>query len=131
MNTPSAALHELVQRAARLNNPDFEQFIETVYNERAKHRIRPLEKAEADLLKKINAGFPAEKWERLRLLDDKLEDNGGISESEQLELTGLSDAYERYALRRLKYLGELAALRQTTLRGVMTQLGIKHERDHA
>ena len=125
MHTSSSML-ELVNHAAQLDSQNFKQFIAKVYQERAKHHTRPLDKAESDLLKKINMGFPSAQWERLDFLDTKLE-AGDLSETEHKELIALIDTYERYMLQRVKHLGKLAELRQTTLREVMQQLGITHK----
>ncbi len=78
--------------------------------------------------KKINSGFPVEKWERLDFLDSKME-HSALLEEEHAELMALNEANEAYMVRRLVLLGQLAELRKTTLREVMKQLGIRHESD--
>ena len=127
MYTP-VSLTDLVENVARLDNQAFQNFLSDVYSRRAKQRTPTIEQEEADLLEKINAGFPTEKWERLDFLDSKLE-NSALSEAEHAELMALTEAYEAYMVGRLEYLGQLAELRKTTLRGVMHQLGIRHESD--
>ncbi len=128
MPTAAPAFSELINYAARLDHRAFEHFLTNVYATRARAVARPLERAEADLLRKINLGFPPEKWERLDFLDAKMEASG-LAETEHHELLALIEEYEQYALRRLKLLGKLAELRGTSLRDVMRQLGIKHEAD--
>ena len=122
------SVNELVENAALLDNQAFRHFLADVFNRRARQETPALDKQEADLLKKINAGFPEDQWKRLDSLDTQLED-ATLSEQEHAELTALTHLYEQYMLRRLKYLGKLAELRKTTLSEVMRQLGIRHESD--
>lgn len=121
-------LGDLAENLARLDNQSFQSFLANVYHIRARQRTPAISEEEAELLRKINAGFPVKKWERLDALDAKLE-SGSLTQKEHQELTALTDAYERYTVRRLKYVGKLAELRKTTLREVMKQLGIRHESD--
>ncbi|MEK7254717.1 MAG: hypothetical protein AAB316_08235 [Bacteroidota bacterium] len=121
-------LSDLAENLAHLDNQSFQNFLSNVYRIRARQHTPAIQKEEAELLRKINSGFPAKKWERLDFLDAKLE-SASLSKEEHQELTALTDAYERYTVRRLKYLGKLAELRKTTLREVMKQLGIRHESD--
>ena len=79
---------------------------------------------EAVLLQELNKGFPADKWARLKELDQKMEFNE-INEEEQAELLQLSKEYEHASLQRLKILTKLAELRNVSLDTLTTQLGIK------
>lgn len=114
---------ELIDNAARLDAGEFDFFFNKILTLRAQRNAPMLAKPESDLLKKINRGFPAEKWRRLTLLNEQVEEET-LTAAEQTELKGLIQSYEQYTLQRLKYLGQLAMLRQVTLRSVMHELGI-------
>ena len=127
MQTPSN-LTDLAENVADLDNQTFQSFLSDVYKRRAKQRTPAIPQEEVELLKKINSGFPVEKWERLDFLDSKME-HSALLEEEHAELMALNEANEAYMVRRLVLLGQLAELRKTTLREVMKQLGIRHESD--
>ena len=78
---------------------------------------------EAQLLQRINEGQPPEVWRQYRSLLAK-RDAGTLTEEERQVLRGLIDRIEVSHARRMKYLGQLADLRGTTLDDVMDALGI-------
>lgn len=79
---------------------------------------------EAELLQSLNEAFPLAQWERMKLLDEKLE-FGKLGKKEEAELLQLSEAYEAASLSRLQILSKLASLRNTTIEAVADKLGIK------
>jgi hypothetical protein len=121
----SSAIHDLVERAAQLDKQDFERFLSGVFSARAKQHKQSLGKTESDLLKKINAGFPAAQWAQMKALSAKLHDHSILPEEQRL-LEALLEDYERFGLQRLKYIAKLAAVRQVSLREMMEQLGVRH-----
>jgi hypothetical protein len=121
-------ISNLVEDVAHLDKQTFDNFMSIVYSKRSNQKNQSLSVEETELLKKINTPFSQVKWERLDFLDTKSE-NSLLSEAEQVELTTLTDAYEAYSFRKIKFLGQLADFRKTTLREVMHQLGIKHNHD--
>jgi hypothetical protein len=123
MTVSAGALKELVQQAAQLDNQGFEQLIQHLYEARIRQHVPAQDLQETALLKKINAGFPLNKWERMQELQDK-QQHAELNAEESSEIASLVAAYERYTYRRLTYLGKLAAMRKTTLQHVMVQLGI-------
>lgn len=117
---------ELVKNAAQLDMDEYEKFIAAVNKMRAKqNRKSTASKKEVALLEKINKGFSNKKWQRLQLLDLKMEE-GNLADSESTELAALTDAYEKYSVKRIRLLKKLAVLRHTTLEEVMLQLGLNH-----
>ena len=86
-------------------------------------------KREAVLLQKINAGFSIEFWENYSALIQKRQAET-ISQTELAALIEQSDLIEMADARRVKYLDELARLRQISLENLMGQLGIQ-PRGHA
>jgi hypothetical protein len=127
MHTPSS-VSDLVERAVLLDNGAFKQFLATVYHERALQRAHLLPREEADLLKKINAGFPKARMERFMVLDEKRRQET-LSSEEHRELLRLVRQLEKFDVQRVQWLGELAILRKVPLREVMKQLGIPTRAD--
>jgi hypothetical protein len=122
-----ASVAELIDKAARLDTGEFNNFFNKMLTLRAQRIAPVLSKEESDLLKKINRGFPQKKWERLDFLNDKLEYET-LSEAEHEELSVLIEAYEEYSLQRMRQLGQLATARKVSLDEVMNQLGIQPHR---
>src|SRR5688500_4241180 len=78
---------------------------------------------EADLLRQINVGLPAESWALYRQLLGK-RDAEALTPAEQQQLVDLSDAIEEANARRLGHLAELARLRGVELETLLRDLGI-------
>jgi len=116
---------DLVKGATRLDSQDYEKFVVTVNKLRAKQQPGALSPKEAALLKKINNGFSIEKWQRLQYLDAKMEEET-LLEQEFTELTSLSNAYEKYCVKRIRLLKKLALLRNTSIEETIHQLGLQH-----
>lgn len=79
---------------------------------------------ESELLQQINRGFSAQTWQRYHDLIARRQAEILTSE-EHAELISISDQIEKANARRLRYLAELAQLRQVSLEIVMEQLGIQ------
>ena len=87
-------------------------------------RLRPADDAaEAELLRQINTGWAAERWQRYQALV-ALRRAGGLTPEEHQELLALTDEREQAHAQRLEHLVALAHLRQTTLDALMEQLGL-------
>lgn len=88
-------------------------------------RLRPAnEAAEAELLRQINTGWAAERWQRYHALVAKRRAEI-LTPEEHRELIALTDEREIAHAQRMEHLVELAKLRQTTLDAVMEQLGLQ------
>jgi hypothetical protein len=116
---------DLVKGATRLDSKDYEKFVTTVNKLRAEQQPDTLSPQEAALLKKINYGFPIEKWQRLQDLDVKMEETS-LSEQEYTELTSLTDTYEKYCVQRIRLLKKLALLRNMSMEETLHKLGLQH-----
>lgn len=79
---------------------------------------------EAELLQKINRSLSQIEWERYDQLLAKRRAEM-LTPAERDELIALSDQIEAANVRRIKYLAELARLRNTTLSALIAELGIK------
>ena len=83
-----------------------------------------LDKRESELLQKISLGLSADFWEKYRALVATKESRL-LTETERETFIGMTDQIEAANAGRMKYLIELAQLRQIPLLQLMAQLGIK------
>lgn len=91
----------------------------------AARSARPLKEiTETELLQKINEGWSPERWEKYHALTLKRRADN-LKDDEYKELIALTNDREISHARRMKYLLELANLRQTSLEAVMDSLGIR------
>lgn len=113
-----------VRQAAAAEGVDAATFLRQAAE--ARLRLCPPDRppAEADLLEKINQGFPEEFWERYHRLDARRRAQM-LTRKEQQELIGLTDQMEARRAERLTHVLELARLRGTTLDAVLDQLGLR------
>lgn len=85
---------------------------------------RNLSRQEAKLLQKINQSLSQIEWGRYDHLLAKRQAET-LTPDELDELVALSDKLEAANVRRIKYLAELARLRNTTIGALIVELGIK------
>jgi hypothetical protein len=78
---------------------------------------------EADLLARINRGFPEAFWDRYRHLIAKRRAETMTSE-EQQEVIGMSDQLEAWWVERLQYLIKLAEIRHTSVDALAHEMGL-------
>lgn len=114
---------DLLDNASRLNSGDFESFYKALLTLRARRIAPVLSQKETDLLEKIYQKLPSETLERYDLLTNKRRDDN-ITPAEYEELLALVSTVEQYNVQRLKFIVELAALRQMTAQELMEQLGL-------
>ncbi|MCB0517904.1 MAG: hypothetical protein H6577_01545 [Lewinellaceae bacterium] len=84
---------------------------------------------EAELLKKINEGFPADFWEKYFQLIEKRQQEK-LTPTDQNELIAYSDKIEKSNAHRMKYLLDLAELKNVDLDDLMNEMEI-HPKSHA
>jgi hypothetical protein len=119
----SVEMEEILAGVSNLNSEELEKFVEKVLALRARRISPSLTKEEAGLLRMINRGLSAAKRKRLAALDAKRA-AGSLTEDEYQELLGLTGELEQLNADRIKYLGQLASLREVGVRELMKQLGI-------
>lgn len=85
------------------------------------HRVG---KEESKLLQKINLGLSAAFWEKYREFI-RIKETRILNETELTEFIRMTDQVEAANARRMRYLVELANLREIPLRQLMDDLGIK------
>lgn len=79
------------------------------------------------LLAALSEGFPEDFWTRFRLLIARRDDET-LTEAERDELIAMSDRMEERDALRLPLLGELARRRGTSVRALMSELGLSTKR---
>jgi hypothetical protein len=126
MMNRQVSIAALMDDVAQLDDKKLSTFVQKVSVLRAKRNAPVLSNKESNLFKKINQGFPDDKWQRLGFLDKKMEQDH-LTQEEHEELITLIEEYERFSVLRLKYLGQLAILKGMTLGELMDQLGISHD----
>ena len=119
MNT---SINTLIREAERLDNRSLDRFIANVISLRVRRTLPKNE--EARLLAKINKSMPIKEVERFRTLNMKRVTQP-LSELEQHELVALVEKTEKHNVHRIKYLTQLARLRNVPVRELMEQLGIR------
>jgi len=116
---------ELLKAVEQLSKHDLEQFVQQVVKLLARRRGPVLPRREAELFLKINQSvLPVNLQTRCDELIAKREAET-LTPAEYKELIQLTDQVGELNVHRLKYLAELARLRQTSLPSLMMDLGIQ------
>ena len=116
-------LKAVMDGMAQLELADLESIASKVNQLVAQKKAPNLPAREAFLLQHINNGLPVELHEKYRKLMTKSADEA-LTEEEHQELLKLVPVVEAKQVERLKYLVELAQLRNTSVDDLMDQLGI-------
>lgn len=123
-------IEEVLSGVSKLNTPELENFLQEVAYLLAKRKAKMLSKRESELLSQIGERLlPAELQKRYDALYNKLRSEN-ISETEHTELKQLSKQLEKNAVKRMRSMIELSALRKISLDELMEQLGIKAHQTH-
>ncbi len=86
--------------------------------------VGSLEERTMSLLEKINLGIPVSTWKRYNYLKD-LRDKKQLKPEDHTELIEISNQIEEANAERMKYLVELAKIKDISLKDLMNSLGIK------
>ena len=121
-------LESRLRREAARVGLDPQSYILNTLRQRLTDARRPalprLAADEAELLRQINRGLPAETWQHYGRLKAKRRAED-LTAAEQAELIALSDRIEEMNVRRMESVIQLARLRQTSVDALMGDLGIK------
>ncbi|HRI58210.1 MAG TPA: hypothetical protein PK228_00725 [Saprospiraceae bacterium] len=117
------SVEQILNKASQLNARDFEHLFANLNLLRARRAAPSLSKNETNLLKKINEGFPLEKWTRIAQLDEKMEFSE-LTEAEADEHLALAEELETYTVQRFLWLKQLASLRKVSVEQVMKDLDL-------
>ncbi len=115
---------ELLRAVGQLNQSDLEQFVSQVIALRASRQAPSLPRSESELLLKINEGVPSEIQTRYHELITRRQAES-LRPDEYKELLQLTKQVEKFEVRRVEYLAQLARLRKTSLTALMENLGIR------
>ncbi len=107
-------IKELIKGVEQLSSAEFEAFYRKLQMLRLQKTSNPISEKEDKLLKKINRPFTKKKNLRFNLLIAK-RDTESLTKNEYEELLVLTEAFEKYELRRLKLLAKLADLKKISL----------------
>ncbi len=122
LELPEALEHQLREEAAQHGVSLNRYIVERLTDKSADQKNVPL--TEGALLQKINLGIEEEEWKRFHALV-ALRKSAQINESDQQELTALTEKIEAAHAARLPYLVELAFMRNVTLSQLMKDLGLE------
>lgn len=114
----------LLSAVVQMPEREYEQFIQKANKLRKKKLTDKTSRKESDLILKINTIFPTDKRERYNELYVRFQESS-LSEIEHQELLNLNEEFEILNAKRIKYVGELAKLRNQTLEKVIADLHIK------
>lgn len=117
------SLPVLLKGVEQLSTPELENFVAEVLSIQAKRRAPSLPKEEAVLLQKINQDLPVATQQRFDYLNERRRDET-LTDEEHQELLALIEQIEESDVQRVKYLGQLAQLRNVSLAVLMKQLGL-------
>ena len=124
MPTIQIETEQLLHAALQMPRPELEQFVRRLFTLKAREETAVLTEREAELLTQINRGVPSAIQERLNELVLKRRAEN-IDARELQELKQLTDEVEKADAERLKFLTELAHLRNVSLQKLIEQLGLK------
>lgn len=112
---------ELLKGVEQMDSSSLEKFVNQVLHIHAKRKAKNLDEKETELFLKINSVIPQEKLQEIDALN-KIKEAKGLSDAEQKKLLDLVLEVEVLNAERIKYLGELAVLKNVPLRKLMEDL---------
>ena len=114
---------ELVKAVEQLDAPDLERFVAQIIALQARRKAPSLSQTEAELLRGINQGVPADLQRRYGELIARRR-AGQLEPEEHRELLRLTEQVEGIEARRAEQLAALARLRGISLAHLVAELGI-------
>ena len=123
MPTLRIETEQLLHAALQLPRAELEQFVTRLMVLSLPQDMPRLSQTESELLLKINQGLPAATQQHLDALIAKRQTQT-LTPAEHQELIQLTEAIEQADVERLRYLLELAALRNLSLDELTRHLGI-------
>lgn len=119
----SSELKQRLQQKAEQAGLNIERFLAQLIDDKNKQPQSKDAEKEIFLLEKINTGFSSEFWDKYNQLVDKRK-AATLTISEHSELLKYSDKIEAANAQRIKYLIQLAQIKQIDLDVLMKNLGI-------
>jgi hypothetical protein len=116
-------LEEVLESVDQLDTSELENFAFRINTALARRKAPNLSERETQLLQRISQGLSERIYQRSRELSGKLADET-LTEEEHQELLALVELIEQADAERMKYLVELAQIRETPLDNLMRELGL-------
>ena len=123
MSESILAPEEVLDAIGQLSATDLDWLVPRVVALRLTRKGIALPQEEALLLEQIAQSIPSQIQQRYHSLI-ALREAGTLTAEQHIELITLTQAYERFALIRLKLIARLAELRQSTPAILVNQLGL-------
>lgn len=117
-------IDDVLEGIANLDAHELEELTDKILALRAERRVASIPQDEAMLLEKINGGVSIEIRRRYAELMQKSLDES-ITHEEQQEYLSLINQVKLADAERMKYIVELAGLRQSSVDTVMDELGLR------
>ncbi len=114
----------LLAALTQLSTEDLNRFVQRALLLQAQRRAPSLTSSESDLILRINEPLAAGVRTRFDELVARRRAET-LTADEHQELLALTDTIENFEAQRIKYLAELASLRQVSLAALVDQLGIR------
>ncbi len=124
-STLEPKLPELIDAVSQFPEDQFERFLCLVAARR--RHPKSLGKRESELLLKLSDGPPAGTWEEFQRLRSKKE-RGELGADDEVKIAEVIDVLENYAAQRVRWLGELAGLRNQSVKELMKSLELELRR---
>jgi hypothetical protein len=124
MPTIQVETEQILNAALQLPPLELDQLLARLQTLRRKTKVPRLSQSESELLRRINQGPPAQLRQRYDVLRRKKR-RQKLTRKEQQEVLSLSKQMEQFDVERLRYLAELAQLRNISLPTLMEQLGLE------
>ena len=118
------SVNELLKTVRQLSVEEFQLFYAKIQAIRSQKTPIDISEQEKKVLTKVNAPFSRKKQIRFHYLIAK-RDLHTLTEEEYRELLSLTQAFEKYELRRLKLLTKLADIKKITLPEVIDYYNIR------
>ena len=118
------SVNELLKTVRQLSVEEFQLFYAKIQAIRSQKILIDISEQEKKVLTKVNAPFSRKKQIRFHYLIAK-RDLHTLTEEEYRELLSLTQAFEKYELRRLKLLTKLADIKKITLPEVIDYYNIR------
>ena len=121
MNHKAEQYKQLLEGVKRMDADALDEFVNEVLLIKAQRSSPNLSEEESALMEKINQGLLEGEQQRLQELVNRRQ-QGLMTEAEQQELIQLTDKSEEMDAERMRWLGQLAVMRNLPLRDLMQQL---------
>ena len=123
-------LDAVLNGVSALDTHELQDFLQQVAQVLAERKAPHYSRAESELLKKVNKGYPESVKQRFEYLRDK-QTSMELSTGEEQELFAITDQFEAWDAERLQALMELSVLKHVGVEQILEQLKQPSPSTHA